>query len=114
MKKLIVLGVLFLAPVSVAFAQLTNIESIVESLSGIIALLIPIAAALALLYFFWGLARFILAAGDPEARAQGRQIMIWGVVALFIIASVWGIIQFLGEALDVGQGGSIQVPTIGY
>ena len=29
--------------------------------------------------------------------------MIWGVVILFVMASVWGLVHFLGAALGVEQ-----------
>jgi len=56
-------------------------------------LLIPIAFALCLLYFFWGVAKYIKSEGS--GKAEGRQIMIWGVVALFVASSIWGIIVFI-------------------
>ncbi len=56
---------------------------------------IPIVGSIALLVFFWGLARFILKAGEQEARDEGKQIMKWGIVALFVMVSIWGIVSFL-------------------
>ena len=60
--------------------------------------LVPIAFTAALLFFFWGLAKFIL---NPDERESGRNLMIWGVIALFVIASVWGITKILGETVGV-------------
>jgi uncharacterized membrane protein YfcA len=55
--------------------------------------LIGLLFALALAYFFWGLAIFILEASEPEARKKGQSMMIWGVIGLFIMASVFGILS---------------------
>jgi len=100
----------------VALAQnnpdLGGIDSATNQIGNIIDNLIPIIAALALLFFFWGLATFILAAGDEEKRKSGKQMMIWGIVALFVMAAIWGIIQFLGGLFGVQTGGSIDVPTV--
>ena len=92
--------------------MLGNINTLVTSLGNIVELLIPIAFAVALLFFFWGLAQYILAAGSDEAKAQGKNMMIWGVIALFVMASVWGIVAFIGQALGIQQGTDITVPGI--
>ena len=58
-------------------------------------LLIPITVGAALVYFLYGLAQFILVSGDEKKLAEGKQKMVWGVIALFIMVSIWGIIGFL-------------------
>jgi hypothetical protein len=115
MKKIIG-GVAAFALPMLAFAQgpqLSNLEQFVRSIGRLINLLLPIVVALALLAFFWGLAQFIFAAGDEEAKKKGKQTMIWGVVALFIMVSVWGLVGFIGSALGIGQGASSgNIPTV--
>ena len=95
-----------------AFAQLGNVEDIINAIVNIVTLLIPIAFSAALLFFFWGLAQYILSAGNEEAKAQGRNMMIWGIVALFVMASVWGLVAFIGDALGIGQSEDIDVPGV--
>jgi len=71
---------------------------------------VPIFAGLALLIFFWGLIKFIYYAGDEEKRKQGKLAMGWGIVALFVVASVWGIIFFISLSLGTQTGGSLPTP----
>ncbi len=79
------------------FSRTTNLIIGVKS---VIDLLIPIVAGLALLYFFWGLAKFILHADNEDKREEGKQVMKWGIVALFVMVSIWGIVRFItGELL---------------
>jgi len=114
MKKLIIALSAIALPVF-AYAQLGNVENIATSIGNIINLLIPIVFALALLYFFWGLATYILSSGDPEKKEEGRNKMIWGIVALFVMASIWGLVNFLQDALDIdeGTGPAIIIPGVG-
>ncbi len=68
----------------------------------ITGILIPICFSLALLYFFWGVAKYIRAdASSEKAAEEGRRVMIWGVVALFIATSIWGIVSFIKEELTI-------------
>ncbi len=63
----------------------------------IIGFLIPLIGALSLFVFFWGIAKFILAAGDEKKLADGKQFMIWGVIAMFVMVSLWGIIAVVSR-----------------
>lgn len=58
---------------------------------------IPIVAGLALVVFFYGLAKFIhsLQSGNDTGVSEGKEVMKWGIVALFVMISVWGIVFFL-------------------
>lgn len=114
-KALIVLGVMLVVfTPMIAYGQLGNLRQLIVDFKGIINLLIPVVAAIALLYFFWGLAKFILAAGDEEERAKGKSIMIWGIVALFCIVAVWGLVRWLATALGVSTNETVEVPGIGF
>lgn len=112
MKKLIIGAVMF-SP-AIAFAQLGNVTNLIQSVRNIIDILIPLVAALALLYFFWGLAQFILNSADPEAQTAGKNRMIWGIVALFVIVSVWGLVRWLGDAVGINPSNADQnIPGVG-
>ena len=60
-----------------------------------IAYLIPLLIALGLLVFLWGMAKFILHAEDEGKREEGRQLMMWGVIGLFVMVSFWGLTKIL-------------------
>lgn len=90
----------------------TPISQAIFDFRTVIAIAIPLAASLALLFFIWGLALYILRSGDIKSKEEARSKMIWGVVALFVIFSIWGIIGFLGGILGIGQGGVGAVPGV--
>src|SRR3989338_6244089 len=115
MKK-VILAALALTP-AFAFAQsapnLTNIESLVIAIGNIVELALPIVVGIALLVFFWGLVKFIFAQGNEEAKADAKKIMLWGLIALFVMVAVWGLVRFIGSALGVSDfGGTIPIPSV--
>ena len=73
--------------------------------------LIPFLVALAVLYFMWGVVQFVAAAGDEGARAEGRSKMIWGIVGLFVLLSVWGLVELLAGFVGLGDGSTLDLPT---
>ena len=111
MKKFIIPALLLLP--AMAFAQtLGNLETLLTSVGNLIDIALPIVVAIGLLAFFWGLVKFIFAAGNEDAKKDGQRLMIWGLVALFVMVSVWGLVQFIGNALDIDQGGSVDLPEV--
>ena len=89
---------------------MTGIKDLITAVGGLINPLIVILVGAALLVFFWGLAKFIFrVGGDENAVEGGKRLMIWGLIALFVMISVWGIIRFMQNALLLplpGSGGS--------
>ncbi len=60
------------------------------------ALINPLIALIfvaALLYFLWGLFMFISTAGEDTKRAEGKQHMLWGIIGMVIMVSVFAILR---------------------
>jgi hypothetical protein len=73
----------------------SSLSSIVQTLIGLINMLISVLAALALVVFFIGLVRYIKDSSDSHAHTEGRERIIWSLVALFILFSIWGILALM-------------------
>jgi hypothetical protein len=94
-----------------ANAELAGVQSLLTSFGVLVRSAIPIVGGLALLFFFWGLAQFILKSGDAAAQKEGRDRMIWGVIALFVLLSVWGLVNFIQRNLNIFNTGPQPIPT---
>ncbi len=111
MKKYlgITTGVLALFPF-VAGAQsggFQNLDAALNSIANLIGRLIPLVIGAAVLVFLWGILRFVVASGE-EDRSKARNFMVFGVVALFVMVSVWGLVNFLRNT--VGLNGGVNQP----
>lgn len=87
-----------------AFAQAaSNIEDQLANLNTILHdQLIPMLIVLATVVFMVGILRYVAAGGDEEKVKAGRNMMIFGVIALTVMVSMWGIAKILVETFDVG------------
>lgn len=56
---------------------------------------IPLLATIALILFFWGVIRYIASSGGAKEHVEGREFLLWGIIALFVLFSIWGIIRIL-------------------
>jgi len=85
-----------------AFAQ-SPAELILIRIGIIFRLLIPLLITLALVFFLWGIAKFVFASGqgDEQGRETGKRLMVWGLIALFVMISVWGLVLALQTTFGI-------------
>ena len=83
-----------------------NLTQLISFAGDILNRVIPVLIALALVVFFWGLIQYI------RTHKGGKDIMIAGLVGLFIMVSVWGIIRIAQNTLGVGGSGTPTVPQV--
>jgi hypothetical protein len=56
-------------------------------------------AGITILYFLYGVARYVIELNNPDSKTTGRSHMFWGLVGLFIVLSVGGILNILDGSL---------------
>lgn len=69
-----------------------------------------ILLSVAILVLVYGIFKFIVKAGDETARKEGRQFMLWAIIGIFILTSIWGIIGVLQNTLSLNTS-TQNVPT---
>jgi len=74
--------------------------------------LVGLFLSAAIAAFFWGLVKFIWNAGDEKNLADGKQLMLWGMVGIFVIVSLWAIVGFIQVSFGIGGGAGMSGPGI--
>ncbi len=96
-KTFIASSVLWALPL-LSFAQIVSSSNpfldILRKTKGILDAVVPIVITLALIYFIYGVATYIIAK-DDEKKGEARNVMIYGTIGLFFIVSIWGIVTLL-------------------
>ena len=99
MKKLFVFFAAssILAPlVALAASPPADFKNLVKLIiDSIITPLIALIFALAFLGFLWGAAQFVMKADEPTARTKGKDKMLYGLIALAVMFSAWGLVKIL-------------------
>lgn len=60
---------------------------------------IPFLIGLAIALMVFGIFRYIAAAGDTEKIAEGRKTILYGIVAVFLMLSFWGLVQIIHKSI---------------
>ncbi len=98
-----------------AFAAFEGFQDLIKGAGGVLQLLLALLIGVAVVVFFWGVITYIFHADDEKAVERGRRIMVGGIIGLFVMLAIWGIIGliayiFFKDPQNVGNSPS--VPTI--
>jgi len=84
----------------------TSAQSIVDNVTTMIFQpIISLLFAVGFLVFMWGMVEFIANPTDPTKKATGQKHMIFGVLGLLIMVSIWGIVGLVLNTLGIDCGG---------
>ena len=75
-------------------APLTDINSVATRATNIGNLVIALAISLAVLWIIINVIRYLVVGGQ-EGRKEGGLRILYGVVALFVVLSIWGLVYIL-------------------
>ncbi|HEY4522375.1 MAG TPA: hypothetical protein VJH91_01915 [Candidatus Paceibacterota bacterium] len=97
------LGYAVLAAGVIALPSLAGAASLFDILAlanTFLNALIGLFITLAIVVFFWGVIKYLMKSSG-EGAGEGLQLMMWGVIAIFVMVSIWGIIRLLQNTFKV-------------
>lgn len=68
----------------------------------IVVAIIPMIFVLAFLVFLWGILRY-MSATSAEKQKENKKFIVAGLIGLFVMTSVWGIVKIVGNTLGTGS-----------
>ena len=58
---------------------------------------IPLLIALSLVAFIYGILKFFLNPDNEEKKKEGKTFMLWGIIALFVMVSIWPLVSIFSN-----------------
>lgn len=109
MKKVIASIGAFMLPV-IALAQgtgqggqRTTLGNILETIQTLVNQAVFVLVAIGILVFVYGIVMYVISK-DEAAKENARNLIIYGVIGLFAIVAVWGLVNVLANTFGVGGG----------
>lgn len=93
-----ILSTLLATPL-LALAAPSNFRELTEIFTRLVNPIIGVLVSLAMLFFVWGIVKYIYHAGDEKKASEAKNVMTYGVFALFVLFSFWGIVSFFIESI---------------
>jgi len=63
--------------------------------------LVPGAIALQIIFFIVGIIIYVMNGDNEAKRTEGSQFMLWGILAIFVTLSVWGLVAIIRNTLQI-------------
>ena len=115
MKKILLsLGVVSLVGVAGAQQVLSNVESIIDKLKGIVSGgLAGLLMSVVFIVFMISIITFLWKrrSGDDKGMNDAKNMLGWSVIAMFVMVAIWGLVVFLSQTFGVGLGGQVDKPA---
>ncbi|MBU6370857.1 MAG: hypothetical protein KGH93_02490 [Patescibacteria group bacterium] len=113
MKKISAIGAAALMPVTALAANLQytggGLGGLIVWFSGILTLVVPVLIALAVVWFIWNVFRYTIASNE-EAKKEATSGIVWGIVGIFVMVAVWGLVGVLQNTFQLQN--TVQTPVI--
>lgn len=74
---------------------ITTLGGLITHFNAILNTLVPFLVGLAVLVIMWGIFGYIRHSADEEKRGEARKYILWGVIFVFIMLSIWGFVNIL-------------------
>ncbi len=118
MKKIIYIYTLaFLSAIAIpVLAAVTNFKELVNTIfiANILKPLVPFLIGLAVVMFIYGVLILIFSEGGDK-KEDGKKYMLWGIVGIFVMVSVWGLVNILISTFSLDNTPKpvkIELPTV--
>lgn len=108
-------ALLFALPLMASAQTLQPLANLIGAIARLVGALVPILITLALVAFFWGLVKYLFGSkGGKDDVSAAKSLMIWGLVSLFVMVSVWGIVRLAQDALGINPNAGATSPQVLY
>ncbi len=106
-QKLTLLSLIAFTPL-LSFAQARDFRSLVQIIIDLIKSLVPLIVALTLLVFIWGIFQLVRS-NSEDSRQEAIAVITYGIISLFVMVSVWGLVSILTSTFF---GGALIIPQL--
>ena len=80
------------------------ITPIANNVLRLVRVLVLIVFVLAIVAFGWGIVQFIFAGGDPSAIGKAKSFLLWGLIGMAVLASLFGLITYIQSYFGIEGG----------
>lgn len=106
MYKKIGLSLAYFLPAVTFATGPTDLKGVICLINEYLGYIIPLLFSIALVFFIIGIVKFFV--GGEEKLAEAKQMALWGIIGLFVMFSVWGLVNILINTF----GFSNQIPGL--
>lgn len=78
-----------------AGGEITTFTDLLNRINTILNIIVPFLVGLGVFVIIYGVFGYIQHSADEEKRREAKLFVVWGVVGVFIMVSIWGFVSIL-------------------
>ncbi len=83
--------------------DITTIGELINALNRLMNAIVPFLVGLSVFVVIYGIFGYISHSAEEEKRAEARQFILWGVIFIFAMLSIWGLINLLSNTFSLDK-----------
>lgn len=104
-------GIIFIFAFAPFVSSAATFASSVTIINGLIGKAIAVVIALSVATFLWGMAQLISSHDNKDKTKKAKEFITYGIISLFVMVSVWGIVKILTDTFGVTQKIPVTIQT---
>lgn len=93
------LGILAAPSFAFALSAPKNFKEFADLLVALMGTATAVVMIFGFVMYLWGMATNIPHLGDEKGAEKRKSFFFWGIIVLFVMVSIWGIVQLLQSTL---------------
>lgn len=90
--------------------NIKNVKDVANSAVKVINILVVFVIGLGFFFFIYGLVKYSAAGGDSDQISEARDYIIYGVIGIAVMVSVWGLVRIVVNTFFPSTGSNFVVP----
>jgi hypothetical protein len=103
---------MYALPLVARAENITDLKSLIAYVRATLNSLVPLLFAIAVIGFIWGVIKYIYA-GGPQKLSEARNHIIYSVIAIAVMLSIWGLAEMLKNTFFESSRTPYRPPTDG-
>jgi bacteriorhodopsin len=95
-----------------ALQPLNNVNDVANRFTSLLNTFTVLLIALAVVWIIISVVRYLIAGGDTEKRKEGGLRILYGIIGLFVIISIWGLVSILQNSFGTTNTAGGQINNI--
>ena len=110
MKKILTVSLVGFFPLlALAETQTVGLTDLITKFTTYLNMALPILISIAVIWFVWQVIMFTIS-NDEDKRKEAKSGIVWGVIGLFVIICMWGLVKFVETTLGIDEGTQVVLP----
>lgn len=91
--------------------RITSLGGLILRLQVILNTIVPFLVGLGVFIIIYGVFGYIRHSAEEEKRAESKMFVVWGVIMVFLMVSIWGLVSILVNTLPL-RNTPVRTPSI--